>query len=126
VLRVSGKAVAMNCCDGGEVIVSTDRFAANFYVFWRAAPGGGHLDLATGSSGSSPVELDVGCDPTTSDCRDGHAEASFASGFQGTIDYALAPQQEATYCLSVAESSGNPQPVIHSVELYAPKIASPL
>lgn len=124
VLSIKGKAIAMNCCDAGELTVATGAFQALLHVLWRVTPGSPRsLDVASLAKGSG-LELDLGCDPATTSCDSG-AEDRYTSGFQGTIEYApSASGMEASYCLSVAEPAAQPHAVLHAIRLYAPHVAS--
>lgn len=127
VMRATGKSVVLNCCDSAEVTVASSAFQALLNVVWRAPAGGGAtgtLDLSKLPGGGS-VELDLGCDPTQTTCGAG-AEDRYTSGFRGTITHTTdASGQVATYCMAVDEPPGSPHPVLHSIQLYAPKVPSP-
>lgn len=121
VLEARGKAIAMNCCDAGELIIVAGTFAAPVFFWWRvAATTGGHIDF---NGGAMPgAELAIGCDPLSSDCEKLGAER-FASGFKGTIDFSATPTgQTASYCVSVTEAPGAPNTRFHSMTIYAPKV----
>ena len=126
VFKTSGKALALNCCDSAELDVATSMFQAVLYVMWRspAATGsGGSIDLGSAPMGFG-IELDLGCDPATTSCAN-VGEERYTDGFQGTITYAASASGVTTsYCLSVAENPASPHTVIHSLQLYAPNVAS--
>lgn len=125
VLEARGKAIAMNCCDAGELIIAAGTFAAPVFFSWRvAATTNGHIDFGAGAkAGAEPgAELAIGCDPLTSDCKKAGGER-FASGFTGTIDFAATSTgQTASYCVSVTEAPGAPNTRFHSMTIYAPKV----
>lgn len=121
VLEARGKAVVMNCCDAGELIITAGTFAAPVFFSWRvAATTNGHLDFSGATAAGA--ELAVGCDPLSTDCAKLGAER-FTSGFTGTIDFAATSTgQTASYCVSVTEATGAPNTRFHAMTLYAPKV----
>lgn len=129
ILDIKGKAIAMNCCDSGMVTIATGRFQALFHLLWRIAGGSqtqpvdvGTLTQASGSS----LELDLGCDPTTTSCSNASAVDRFETGFTGTIAYTpTSTGMDTSYCLSVAEPAATPHLVLHTVQIYVPNLASP-
>lgn len=126
VIHVAGKAFPLNCCDSGELLVSTAAYQAIFAVLWRArALGSSVVDLGIPPNGFT-IELDLGCDPATASCASASPEERYTSGFQGTLQYALdSTGMNASYCLSAAESPSAPHTMIHSLMIYAPNVASP-
>ncbi len=127
ILQTAGKSIVMNCCDSAELSVASSGFQALLNLLWRApagAAGTATLDLSN-LPPSASVELDLGCDPSKGPCGAG-TEDRYTSGFQGTITHSIDPSGPVvTYCVSVAETAGSPHPVLHSVQLYAPKVPSP-
>lgn len=125
VLSVSGKNLALDCCDSAELIVASSMFQALLAVMWRASPlGSTSIDLGAPPPGFT-IELDLGCDPATTSCATASPEERYTTGFTGTVEYTQsATGLTASYCLSVAEPAGSPHLVIHSLELYAPGVVS--
>lgn len=128
ILDVKGKAIAMNCCDAGKLTIATGRFQALFTVFWRfmvsSATAMKPVDVAKLPQGSG-LELDLGCDPTTTSCATASPEDRFDTGFQGTIDYTpTSTGADTSYCLTVSEPAASPHTVLHTVQIYVPHIAA--
>jgi hypothetical protein len=127
---VSGTVLPLNCCDAAEFVVVTQTVPMELVpivVSWRAQVGPGTglpatIDLANPPQGWA-VTVDVGCDPNQSHCV---PPDSYDSGFTGTLQVSRtsAGGYDMTLCLAVAESAGEPHPLLHALELYAPNITA--
>jgi hypothetical protein len=127
---VTGFALPLNCCDAAEFQVVTATVPAELVpivVTWRAQVGvavevPATIDLANPPEGWA-VRVDVGCDPNQTYCV---APDSYTDGFTGTLQVARAAAgaYEMTLCLAVAEPGGSPHPLLHSLVLYAPRVAA--
>ena len=127
VMSAKGKAIILNCCESAEITIATPLFQALMNVMWRtpASSGAASIDLASPPQGFS-IEMDLGCDPSTTSCATASPEERYVDGFSGTLQYATGNGAlSVSYCLEVAESPSQPHPVIHSMMLYAPNVASP-
>ncbi len=127
-LKTQGKAVVLNCCDSAELVLATSAFQSIFYVLWRAPAGQSPGLVNVGAPPSSfSLEVDLGCDPTTSPCNTGSAEEHYATGFQGQISYGNGMNAGTTsYCISATEPANSPHAVVHSLSIYAPNVPSTL
>jgi hypothetical protein len=106
--------------------IATGHFQALFHVLWRVPAVGSTqpLDVAALPQGSS-LELDLGCDPSTTSCSTASAVDRFETGFNGTLEYApTSTGVDTSYCLSVAEAAGSPHPLLHAVQIYVPNLVS--
>jgi len=125
VLNASGRQLVMNCCDSAELTVSSAAFQANLNVLWRAYGGTtspSPIDLANPPQGFT-MELDLGCDPATTQCATASPEERYADGFEGTLTYTYDSAGLMTgYCLSVSEPPQTPHAIIHTMTLYTPAI----
>ncbi len=126
VMNASGKAIILNCCDSAELTLATAAYQALMYVMWRVpASTNGSVDLSNLPQGSS-IEMDLGCDPSTTSCATASPEERYTDGFSGTIQWQYGGSgMTVSYCLQVTESPSQPHSVIHSMALYAPNVASP-
>lgn len=126
IVKASGKAIILNCCDSAELTIASAQFQGLMFFMWRAAPlSSGSIDLANPPQGFS-IEMDLGCDPSTSSCASASPEERYTDGFTGTLDYtAGSGGLSVSYCLHIDESPSQPHAVIHSLALYAPNITSP-
>lgn len=126
VVKATGKAFVLNCCDSAELTVATSAYQALFSVLWRAqAPANTMVDLGKPPPNFS-IELDLGCDPGMTSCASASPEERYAQGFGGAIQWQYASAgMTASYCLTAQESPSSPHSLIHSLALYAPNVASP-
>jgi len=128
ILKATGKAIILNCCQSAEISLATAQFQAMMNIMWRtpALSGAATIDLANPPQGFG-VEMDLGCDPATQSCANASPEERyFNEGFSGTIQYATGNNaMSVSYCLQITESPSQPHAVIHSMALYAPNIDSP-
>ncbi len=127
IIQSTGKAIIMNCCDSAELTLATSSYQALMNILWRAQAGVGNqtIDLANPPQGFS-IEMDLGCDPSTTSCATANPEERYTSGFSGTLSYGYGTGGlTVSYCLTVAESPAQPHAVIHSMMLYAPNVLSP-
>lgn len=124
ILQVTGKGIIMNCCNAAAVTIATAQHAALFHLRWQQY-GAGPSPVVLGSKQVS-VELDLGCDPTTTTCSSSTAVDRYVDGFSGTIEYAYAPSgMTVSYCVEVQEPPSSPHGLLHSVRLYLPNVVSP-
>jgi hypothetical protein len=118
---VSGRAIPLDCCEGGAFQVTTDTFAWTIAVTWRntdfVLPA--TLDLAN-LPRTWGVQVFVGC-PTSAPCAS--PPDSYTSGLSGTLQVSgKIDGYDMSLCLSVAESPSSPHPVVHTLDLYAPNV----
>ncbi len=126
VVSVTGKSIALDCCDSAELSVATSAYQALFDVLWRVPAGASAvpIDLTTPPPHFT-MEIDLGCDPATSSCATASPEARFATAFSGSIEVTTdASGTSVSYCVSVAESTTAPNAEVHSLALYAPNVPS--
>lgn len=126
VVSATGKAIILNCCDSAELTLATSAYQALLDVMWRnpASTNGATIDLASAPSGFA-IEMDLGCDPSTTSCANGSPEERYTDGFTGTLDYTTGSGGlTTTYCIQVAESPSQPHSIIHSMQLYAPNVVA--
>ncbi len=127
VMSATGKAINLNCCTSAELTLATAAYQALMNIMWRtpALAGAATIDLASPPQGFS-IEMDLGCDPAITSCATASPEERYTDGFSGTVQYGTGNgPMSVSYCLQVAESPSQPHPVIHSMMLYAPSVASP-
>jgi hypothetical protein len=127
IMNTTGKAIILNCCDAAELTLATSAYQALLNLMWRApaGPGATTIDLASPPQGFT-IELDLGCDPSTTSCATASPEERYTDGFSGTIQYATGNgPMSVSYCVQVAESPTQPHGTIHSMMLYAPSVPSP-
>jgi hypothetical protein len=127
IVQATGKAIILNCCNSAELSLATAQYQAMLNIMWRANPAGAAtIDLSNPPTGFG-IEMDLGCDPATQSCASASPEERyFNEGFSGTIQYSTGNgPMSVSYCIHVAESASQPHSVIHSMDLYAPDIASP-
>jgi hypothetical protein len=125
---VSGKPIILNCCDSAELVVMTQTFQSTIAFVWRVQAGSpgalpATIDLANPPAGWS-LQLVVGCDPATASCNP--PPDSYTTAFTGTLSVARAANGGYTMslCLAVSEPAGSPHSILHSLELYAPNVAT--
>ena len=124
VMKVSGKAIIMNCCNAAAVTFSTAQHAALYTLRWQQF-GAGPSPVVLGNKDTN-VELDLGCDPTTTTCTSGNSVEHFTQGFSGTIKYQFVNSKMlVTYCVSVTETPSEPHTLVHSAQIYLPNVDSP-
>lgn len=126
VLKASGKALALNCCDSAELTLATSAYQALFNVLWRAqAPASSPINVSSPPQGFG-IELDLGCDPAVTSCASASPEERYTQGFGGSIHYQYGSSgMSVSYCISAAESPSSPHALIHSLAIYAPSVPSP-
>lgn len=113
VLKVTGKAFTLNCCDSAELNVATSQYAALFSVLWRAF-GPAKTVVYLGSPPPNfqiELELDLGCDRGTTSCASASPEERYAQGFTGALQWQYGSSgMTASSCLSAKESPSSPHP----------------
>ena len=126
VVKATGKAIVLNCCNSAELTVATSAYQALFNVLWRdPAPMGSMVDLGNPPSNFT-IELDLGCDPAMTSCASASPEERYAQGFTGSIQWQYGSSgMTVSYCLAAKESPSSPHSLIHSFALYAPNVLSP-
>jgi hypothetical protein len=120
---VSGRAIPLDCCEGGEFQAITETFVWPIAVIWRnmnfVLPA--TLDLANLSNAWS-VQVFAGCDPMNYLCTTPPAD-SYSSGLTGTLQVSGGLSgYDMSLCLSLAESPSSPHPVVHALDLYVPQV----
>jgi hypothetical protein len=120
---VSGNAIPYDCCEGGEFQAIAETFVWPIWVTWRntdfVLPA--TLDLAN-LPNAWGVQVFVGCDPMNYLCTTPPVD-SYTSGLTGTLQVSgKISGYDMSLCLSVAESSDSPHPLVHSLALYVPNV----
>lgn len=124
IIKVSGKAIVMNCCNAAAVTLSTAQHAALYTLRWQQF-GAGPSPVVLGTKETN-AELDLGCDSTTTTCTSGNSVEHFTQGFTGTIKYEyVGSSMRVSYCIAVTETPTEPHTIVHSVKLYVPNLDSP-
>lgn len=127
---VTGTMLPLNCCEAAELVVVTQTVPwqlVPIVVTWRAQVGQATIpatiDLANPPAGWA-VQVYVGCDPAQGGCNP--APDSYTSGFTGSLQVTrtAAGDYEMSLCLAVEEPADGPHPLLHSLELWAPKVSS--
>jgi hypothetical protein len=118
---VSGRALPLSCCLGGEFQAITETFAWPIAVTWRntdfVLPA--TLDLAN-LPRTWGVQVFVGC-PMAAPCSS--PPDSYTSGLTGTLQVSGSiSSYDMSLCLSLAESPSSPHPLVHTLKLYAPHV----
>jgi hypothetical protein len=118
---VSGRALPLSCCLGGEFQAITETFAWPIAVTWRntdfVLPA--TLDLAN-LPRTWGVQVFVGC-PMAAPCTS--PPDSYTSGLTGTLQVSGSiSSYDMSLCLSLAESPSSPHPLVHTLQLYAPHV----
>jgi len=117
----TGRILALDCCDAGEISLNTATFAQPIVVTWRAQAGATSSFPATIDLASPPkdwtVQVVIGCQSAMSSCNP--APDSYTAGLQGTLQVSrTSPGYDMSLCLHVEEPPGSPHPIVHALNLY--------
>jgi hypothetical protein len=123
---VSGYLIAMDCCDGGELVITNDSLAFPVGVGWLAEAGPTFIlpitfDLANPPAGWR-VQVIAGCSVTSAGCVGPHDY--YQSGLQGRLTVARDPGRgyDTSVCVHVEENPAEPANLLHALDLYVPHV----
>ena len=128
---VTGRILPLDCCDGGEFVVTTPSFGHTLFFAWEVQVGPSAsrfpatIDLANPANGWG-ARVIVGCDTSGAECYP--APDSYTSGLEGLLQVGRADASYAfdmSVCLHVAEPAGSSHPLVHTLDLYAPHVSTP-
>jgi hypothetical protein len=129
---VTGREVLWSCCYAGAFTATTATFAEPIVVSWRttatpepAAPT--FIDLSSPPTGWT-IRVVAGCDRSPAEGGCETPGEAHESGFQGVLelvgDYSQPDSMvDMSLCLHFVAPAGNPSPVLHSLDFYAPHVS---
>jgi hypothetical protein len=123
---VVGYGIAMGCCDGGGLAVTSDALAFPIGVEWLALAGSPQtlpltLDLASLPEGWD-TQVIAGCRVTSPSCVGPHD--AYQTGLLGWLTLAREPgrEYEMGICVHVEEDPAAPATWLHALDLYVPRV----
>jgi hypothetical protein len=121
---VAAYPIAMDCCDGGRFVVTSDALAFPIGVDWLAEAGPSYTLPATIDLASPPQgwrnQVIAGCSVTSAGCVGAHDY--YQTGLVGWLTVARDASHglDMSVCVHVEEDPAQPAYLLHSLDLYVP------